>query len=194
VIAGGIAIAGLIVLHGDAHPIFHQLVGGRALPALVASVLAGAATLLLVALRRFEPARYTSALAVGAIVAGWALAQSPRFLPGLTVRQAAASHDTQVAVLVAIIAGAAILFPSLLTLFRLTLRGRFEAEEAPAPPTGAGPAAPARPALLARIAIALLIAGIGLTNVADAEWAHVIGAACFLAVVATGFRVALPEA
>ena len=74
--------------------------------------------------RRYEPARYTAALAVAAIIAGWALAQSPRFLPGLTVRQAAAPHDTLVAVVVAVLAGGALLLPALVTLFRLTLGGR----------------------------------------------------------------------
>jgi cytochrome bd ubiquinol oxidase subunit II len=192
VVAGAIAITGLIVIHGDAHPIYHQLLAGRGLPALIVSVLAGSGTLALVYTRRYEPARYTSAVAVGAIIAGWALAQSPRFLPGLTVREAAASHDTQVAVLVAIIGGGAILFPSLLTLFRLALGGRFEGEEVHEPPsTGAAP--PKRPALLARAAVALLIAGFGFTNVADALWAHLVGAACLLAFVATGFRAAFPQ-
>ena len=44
--------------------------------------------------RRYEPSRYTAALAVAAIIAGWALAQAPELLPGLTIDQAAASHDT----------------------------------------------------------------------------------------------------
>ncbi len=192
VVAGGVAIAGLIVLHGDAHSIYDQLVAGRALPALIASALAGGTTLALVIVRRYEPARYSAAVAVAAIVAGWALAQSPRFLPGLTVHQAAAPHDTQVAVLVAIIGGGAILFPSLFTLFRLTLGGHFEADAPATEHPGTQAATPARPALLVRVAGALLIAGFGFTNVADAEWAHVVGAACFIAFVATGFRAAVP--
>jgi cytochrome d ubiquinol oxidase subunit II len=195
VVAGAIAIGGLAVLHSDAHPLFHELVTGRGLPALIVSALAGVATLALVWLERFEPARYTAALAVAAIVAGWALAQSPRFLPGLTVRQAAASHDTLVAVLVAILAGGALLVPSLATLFRLTLRGHLdhaEPDEGPPPPRGRRAAEPLRPKLLVRVAAALLIAGLGFTTVADAQWAHVLGATCLLAFVATGFRVALP--
>jgi hypothetical protein len=76
---------------------------------LIVSVLAGSATLALVWLRRFEPARYTAAVAVAAIVAGWALAQSPEILPGLTVDEAAASHDTLVAVIVAVIGGGLLL-------------------------------------------------------------------------------------
>jgi hypothetical protein len=40
----------------------------------------------------------------------------------------------------------------------------------------------------------LLVAGFGFTNVANAEWAHLLGAACLLAFVAVGFRVLLPAA
>lgn len=43
-----------------------------------------------------------------------------------------------------------------------------------------------------RVAGALLIAGFGFTNVANAEWAHVLGAACFLAFIIIAFRVAVP--
>ncbi len=67
---------------------------GAALAVLIVSLLAGAAALGLVATRRFEPARYVAALAVAAVVAGWAFARYPVLLPGLTVGQAAAPHDT----------------------------------------------------------------------------------------------------
>src|ERR1700694_166549 len=103
IVAGALALAGVAVLHSDAHPLYHELVSGQALPALVASIVAGVATLALVYRRRFEAARYGAALAVAAIVAGWALGQWPTVLPGLTVDQAAASHDTLVAVVVAVI-------------------------------------------------------------------------------------------
>jgi cytochrome bd ubiquinol oxidase subunit II len=92
----------------------------------VVSALAGLATLLLVWRRRYGPGRAGAALAVAAIVAGWALGQSPYFLPGLTVQQAAAPRDTLIAVTVAVLGGAVILFPSLSPLFSLVLRGRFD--------------------------------------------------------------------
>jgi cytochrome d ubiquinol oxidase subunit II len=137
-----------------------------------------------------------SSVAVGAVVAGWALAQSPRLLPGLTVRQAAASHDTMVAVIVAVLAGGALLLPSLATLFRLALGGRLGEEHEAVIAASEGPPVAALPAprvrLLGRVALALLVAGVGLVNVADAEWAHVIGAACFVAFVAAAFRVVVP--
>jgi cytochrome d ubiquinol oxidase subunit II len=194
-VAGAVALGGLVVLHGDAHPLFHGLVAGSGLPALIASVLFGAATLALVWTRRFEPARYTASIAVAAIVAGWALAQNPQLLPGLTVRQAAASHDTEVALVVSILVGAALLGPSLATLFRLTLGGRLG--EGP-PPVDETPAherrSAARAGLLARGAVALAVAGFGLMNIADGEWAHVAGALCYLGFIVCGFRLALPLA
>jgi cytochrome d ubiquinol oxidase subunit II len=193
VVAGAIALGGIAVLHAYALPLYRGLIEGHGLPALICSVVAGSATFGLVLVRRFEPARYTAALAVAAIVAGWALAQSPVLLPGLTVRQAAASHDTLIAVIVAILAGAALLGPSLATLFRLVLGGRLSHGETElTPPSHPTAVSPARPDRLLRLALALVIAGFGLVNVADAEWAHVVGAACFLGCIASAFRAAVP--
>ena len=48
VLAGGLAVVGLIVLHSDAHRLFHGLVHGAGLAALIVSVLAGVAALWLV--------------------------------------------------------------------------------------------------------------------------------------------------
>jgi len=76
VAAGIIAFAGLGVVAGDADRIFHRLTSGFGLDALVASLGAGVATLALVWRRQYELSRYTAALAVASIIAGWALAQS----------------------------------------------------------------------------------------------------------------------
>ncbi|MGZ4316812.1 MAG: cytochrome d ubiquinol oxidase subunit II, partial [Gaiellaceae bacterium] len=131
-VAGAIALAGLLVVRHDAPALYHGLVNGRGLGALALSIAAGIATLALVWRRLYELARYSAALAVAAIIAGWALAQAPVLLPGLTVRQAVAPHDTLVGVVVAVLAGGAILFPSLALLFRLVLRGTFDAGWPPA--------------------------------------------------------------
>src|SRR6185503_11974770 len=98
------------------------------------SALAGLATLALVFARLYEIARYSAALAVAAVIAGWALAQRPLLLKELTVQQAAAPHDTLVLVIVAVLAGALILFPSLALLFRLVLRGRLDHGAVPGVP------------------------------------------------------------
>jgi cytochrome d ubiquinol oxidase subunit II len=137
--------------------------------------------------RRFEAARYSAALAVAAVVAGWALAQWPTILPGLDVRHAAAPHDTLVAVVVAVLGGGAIVFPSLALLFRLTLAGRFDqgrAAQAAAPARGRKEASPA---LLGRLGVACLIVGFGLLTVANAAWAHALGVTALFAFVAIGF-------
>jgi cytochrome d ubiquinol oxidase subunit II len=192
--AGTVATAGLVVLHFDAERIFRRLTQGAALPALVVSVVAGVATLVLVWRRRYEPARYTSSVAVAATIAGWAVAQNPVFLRGLTIRQAAAGHDTLVAIVVAILAGAVILFPSLGLLFRLTLGGRLgPGEERSSRARGGGPRQLARDRTGLRFAVAFLVAGVGFLTIADAAWAHVIGVVCFFAFILSGYQSALPD-
>jgi cytochrome bd ubiquinol oxidase subunit II len=109
--------------------------------------------------------------------------------------QAAASHDTLVALTVAVVGGGIVLFPSLALLFRLFLAGRLDH----APPRAAGPSVAVRPLGVPSPAIALgagacLVAGVGLTTIADAGWAHAIGVTCLLCFVALGARAALtPE-
>jgi cytochrome d ubiquinol oxidase subunit II len=128
------------------------------------------------------------------VIVGWVLARWPTILPGLTVSQAAAGHDTLVWVTVAVLGGGAILFPSLGFLFRLTLTGRFRAEEKQAPIEAAsGQAAGARPGVLARVALGCLILGVGLLNAADAAWAHAIGVIFLLGFVLAGFGAVVSE-
>jgi cytochrome d ubiquinol oxidase subunit II len=205
-VAGLLSIVGLVVLHQDAHPLYRELVAGNGLPALIVSVLAGGATMLLVAGRRFEPARYTAAVAVTAIVAGWALAQQPRFLPGLTIDQAAAPHDTLVAVIVATVGGGIILFPSLALLLRLTLGGRLghgapdedhgggDGRETAVEPRGrtAGALLPVGEGLAARVAGACLVGGLGLLTAAETGWAHAIGVVLLFTFVVAGFLATIP--
>ena len=194
-LAGALAVGGLAVLHGDAHRLFVGLTAGDGLPALVVSAGAGIIALALVWRRRFELARYVAALAVAAIIAGWALAQKPEMLPGLTVRQAAAGHDALVVVVVSVLAGGAILFPSLALLFRLLLKGRFD-------PGATGPSSqrPVPASLLrasaagltARAAGGCLLAGVGLLTIAGAPWAHAVGVASLLGFIVLGFLAVAP--
>jgi cytochrome d ubiquinol oxidase subunit II len=96
---------------------------GRALPIVVASVVAGVAAFGLLATRRYVPARATSALAVTAILVGWAAAQYPYLLlPEVTIEEAATGRATLVALLVALLAGALILVPALVYLYALFQR------------------------------------------------------------------------
>ena len=158
VICGALAIAGLLVLRSDARSLFDNLTSGAGLAAVIVSAVAGATTLVLVRARRYEPARVSAALAVAAIIAGWGLAQRPDILPGLTVHAAAASHSTLVALLISIAAGLVILVPSLVLLFGLVLRGRFD-EAAPAVEEHPTPRAVVGRRSVAGIAVALFAVG-----------------------------------
>jgi cytochrome bd ubiquinol oxidase subunit II len=185
--AGIVAAGALVVLRFDAHRLFDRLTSGPGLPAIAVSVAAGVATLLLVHRRRYEPARYTAAVAVASTIAGWALAQNPFLIRGLTIREAAAGHDTLVALVVAIVAGGMILFPSLALLFRLTLAGSLRGGQ----PAGGTTMRPAhRPLRGAPVAVALLLAGVGFLTIANAGWAHAVGVVALLLFVATAFTQA----
>ena len=192
-VSGAIALGGLAVLRFDAHFVYHRLVEGPGLVGLLASIAAGTATLALVWWKRYEAARYTGTLAVAAIIAGWALAQSPIFLEGLTVREAAASRNTLVAVVVAVLAGAVILFPSLALLFRLVLGGSLGGEGDAAQSLPVRSLLAARvPMSLSRLAIGALAAGVGFLTIADASWAHAVGVVCLFAFIVAAFPAALP--
>jgi cytochrome bd ubiquinol oxidase subunit II len=195
VVAGAVAIVGLPVLRDDVRPLWDDLTSGWGLVAVVASVAAGVATLALVWARRFEPARYTAAIAVASIIAGWAVAQSPTFLPGLTVSEAAAGRTTLIATLVSVAVGAAILIPALALLFGLTLRGRFDHVARAAGPDEAPSRGALRPGrLLLPVAGACLAIGVVFMMVVEGGWAPVIGVPALLGFVATGFvALASPE-
>ncbi|MET9224687.1 cytochrome d ubiquinol oxidase subunit II [Lentzea sp. NPDC003310] len=121
-VTGLVGLAGIAVLHADAPELFDGLVG-RGLPVVVLSVAAGLGALVLLLVRRYTVARIASALAVTAILIGWAVGQYPYvLLPSLTVEQAATGRSTLVALLVALGAGALILLPSLTYLYVLFQR------------------------------------------------------------------------
>jgi len=186
-VAGALALAGLPIVRHDARPIWNGLTHGWGAAMVGVSAAAGLVTLALVWRNRFGPARMSAALAVTAIVAGWALAQKPRFLPGLTVREAAAGHATLVAVVIAVAAGGLVVLPSLGLLFTLLLRGDLDAAVPPAPvAVHARRAGRAGRATLAAVAIATAVVGAGALVLADSGWAHVVGVACvFVCAVST---------
>jgi cytochrome d ubiquinol oxidase subunit II len=195
--AGLLAAAGLVVLHQDAHRLYRELVAGPGLPAVIVSAAAGVAALGLVSRQRFGLARYAAALAVAAIVAGWALAQQPRVLPGLTITEAAAPHDTLVAVVVAVIGGGVVLFPALLLLLDLSVGGRLGedgANDRGAVGADAGRPQPPgqQPARLARAAGACGLGALGFLTVAEAGWAHAVGVVLLLGALAAGVAAATP--
>jgi cytochrome d ubiquinol oxidase subunit II len=212
VVSGGLALAGLFVMRGSGL----DLTEGAALALVCVSGVAGLATLGLCWASRFGLARLTAALAVAAVVVGWAAAQAPRFLPGMTVTQAAAGSSTLVALVIAVACGAVVLVPSLVLLYTLFLRGRLDtpeshaAGEAPVAPAGEPAASPAsaprgarpmRPGTVGRTqgaarrwgtaAVVGLVAGAGLLVFTDAPWTHVLGVAGLLVCAVSVFALSV---
>lgn len=196
-VAGVLAIGGLLVLRADARALYDGLVGGDGLPALIASVVAGVATVVLVARHRFAPARWAAIVAVSTLVLGWALAQHPTLLPDLTVEQAAAPRDTLVAIVVAAVGGAVVLLPSLGLLLRLALTGRlgYDGPEKPGPSAVAAPPPWPHAAVAGRVAVACALSGFGLLTIAEAAWAHAVGVVALLVVIPATVAAAIaPDA
>jgi cytochrome d ubiquinol oxidase subunit II len=118
-VTGVVALAGIAILASDAPQLFAGLTG-RALPLVIFSAVAGAAEFPLLWRRHYVAARVVAALAVAALLWGWAVAQYPVLLePDVTVA-ASAAHDSVLApTLVALAVGAVILVPSLWWLYSL---------------------------------------------------------------------------
>ena len=115
------------------------------------------------------------------------------FLDGLTIQAAAAPRSTLVVVIVAVLAGGAILFPSLAFLFKLVLSGRLGYDDDTAAPTiRRRIVAASAPGLLVRVAVSCLFAGIGLLAGTEAGWAHALGVTSLLAFIVFAFPAALP--
>ncbi|HEY1967034.1 MAG TPA: cytochrome d ubiquinol oxidase subunit II [Pseudonocardia sp.] len=195
VLTGVLSVAGLPILAHDAHRVYLGLTSGWGLAALVVTVASGAASLVLVLRNTFQAARLVAAAAVAALLVGWAAAERPYLLPGLTLPQAASGTATLVALTVAVLVGGALLAPSLLWLFRLTLAGRFDAHSpahpAPAQPPPVHPR-PAKPAHHPRIALSALLIGLLLLTVADGAAAHTIGVISLAIAACTGFATIDP--
>jgi cytochrome d ubiquinol oxidase subunit II len=186
VCAGAVALGGLFVLRADAPRVWDGISQGWGLAAVLASVAAGLATLFLLIRSRFQASRLTAASAVAAIVAGWAVAQRPEVLPGLTVEQAAAGRATIIALLVALGIGALLLIPSLGLLFVLFLRGKLDILSPPArdaPDVVSGRPRPSTNRLLVVTAAVLFLLGSGVLVLAADTLARAVGA-CILLVFA----------
>jgi cytochrome d ubiquinol oxidase subunit II len=200
-LAGGAAVAGGVVVRSDARWIFDRLVDTPAVLSVGLSLLAGGATLALVARRRLDAARVCAAVAVAAVVGGWALAQNPVLLPGLTVEQAAAPDNVMLLLVISILAGGLILFPSLGLLFRLVLRGSFSAEArvvhgatiAEAPQQAAPARGLAGAATATRLAAACFVVGSALLVIGESAWPHAVGVALLAAFIVLGLSALAGE-
>jgi cytochrome d ubiquinol oxidase subunit II len=124
VLAGALAVAGIVVLRADAPGLADELTR-RGWPFILASGVFGTAAL--IRLRLAAP-RGTRVLAVGAVVAviwGWGVAQYPYILPGaMTLDDAAAPAGALEALLVVFVVAAVLIAPSLALLYSLDQRSR----------------------------------------------------------------------
>jgi cytochrome d ubiquinol oxidase subunit II len=128
VFAGVVAVAGVAVLHADAPDLFHGLTH-RGAPLIVLSAVAGAVTLVMVWKGHDRWARPAAALAVVAVLWGWAAGQYPWMLERrLKIADAAGAQDTLVAMLGTLAVGAAFVLPALIWLFVLQQRGALTSE------------------------------------------------------------------
>ena len=124
IVAGLVAAGGLFFLRKDVPLLAHGLMH-RGLALVVLSGGAGVLTLILLYTEKFIAARVTGALAVAAILWGWAAAQYPYVLPhSLTLYSAAAVHATLVATFVTACIGTALILPSLIYMYVLFQRAR----------------------------------------------------------------------
>lgn len=138
VVAGALGAVGIAVLRVDAPLLFDGLVG-QALPVVALSVVAGIASIGLLATRRYRVARLSAGVAVATILLGWAVAQYPYLLlPYLTIDQAARGRPTLVATTVALAVGTVILVPALVYMYALFQRPP-ASRPAGVPTEGTGP-------------------------------------------------------
>ena len=178
IVTGAIALAGLAILRFDDLLIWRGLTSGGGLTMILVSVGAGVLTIALEWRGHFGPARVSAALAVVAILTGWAIAQRPQLLPGLTVDQAAAGRSTLIAVVIGVALGAIVLVPSLLLLFRLFLHGRLDVGAHDIKPLPYGShSETGSPRLIGAFLITCLLFGATATVFGEG-WAQVVGICC----------------
>jgi cytochrome d ubiquinol oxidase subunit II len=127
VVAGAVALAGVFILYHDAPDLFHGLTH-RGAPLIALSAVAGITTLVLLVRGAYAWARFSAALAIVAVLVGWAAGQYPYMLEhSLRISDAAGAHATLVAILVTLGVGAVLLVPALTWLLVLTQRGTLSA-------------------------------------------------------------------
>jgi cytochrome bd ubiquinol oxidase subunit II len=129
IVAGGLAVAGIVVLQLDA-PILAGELTRSGWPFIVASGALGSGAL--VALAAHRPAG-TRVMAVGAVVAvvwGWGIAQYPDILPAaLSLADAAAPAGSLDALFVVSVAAVVVIAPALGLLYVLSQRSRLESHD-----------------------------------------------------------------
>jgi cytochrome d ubiquinol oxidase subunit II len=121
-VAGAVALLGLIALHADAHYVYERLIV-EGLPLVIVSILCGFGVLAMLLGRQRRGLRPLAAAAVIAVIWGWGVAQFPYLLPtSLKIGQAAAPGPTLDAVLIVFVIAAIVVLPALGLLYWLSQR------------------------------------------------------------------------
>jgi cytochrome bd ubiquinol oxidase subunit II len=132
-VAGALAVAGILVLKGDAEYVYDRLTH-EGLPLVIVSGLCGLGALLLLARGASRGARPLAVGAVVAVVWGWGVAQFPYLLPEtLRIDQAAAPDATLTGVLIVFGVAVVLVIPAIALLFSLAQRSMIEETGAPEP-------------------------------------------------------------
>jgi len=133
VVAGALAVAGILVLKDDAHYVYDRLTH-EGLPLVIVSGLCGLGALVLLARGASRGARPLAVGAVVAVVWGWGVAQFPYLLPEkLKIDQAAAPDPTLTGVLIVFGVAVVLVVPAIALLFTLAQRSMVEETGAPEP-------------------------------------------------------------
>jgi cytochrome bd ubiquinol oxidase subunit II len=121
-LAGAVALFGLIALHGEARYVYDRLIV-EGLPLVIVSILCGFGVLAMLLGRQRRGLRPLAAGAVIAVIWGWGVAQFPYLLPtSLRIDQAAAPGPTLDAVLIVFVIAAILVLPALGLLYWLSQR------------------------------------------------------------------------
>jgi cytochrome bd ubiquinol oxidase subunit II len=131
VVTGGLAAAGLAVLHEDARYVYDGLTSD-ALPLVIVSSVCGAGALAVLVRGNAVWARPFAVAAVAAVVWGWGVAQHPYLLPtSLKINAGAAPHATLVALVVILGVAVLVIGPALALLFTLHQRSLLDEQARP---------------------------------------------------------------
>jgi cytochrome bd ubiquinol oxidase subunit II len=125
-LAGALAIVGLIALHGEARYAYERLIV-EGLPLVIVSALCGFGVLGLLLSRGRRGLRPLAVGAVVAVIWGWGVAQFPYLLPtSLTIEQAAAPRSTLDAVMIVFGFAVLLVLPALGLLYWLSQKELLE--------------------------------------------------------------------
>jgi len=119
IVAGALAGAGLLAIRADA-PVLWEGMTDRGWPLVALSAAGGLVAMVATVRGRDRLARLGAALAVGAVVGGWGVAQWPYLIvPDLTASEAAAPASSLRPIAIGYLVGTLLLLPSLALLFRV---------------------------------------------------------------------------